>query len=303
MFRGARPGLPAQVQQAQQHGHVERAGQPVEGVQQVRAAQLEAGLHEHLGGADFHLADLGPQQVEQRRRAAVAALGHQVVVAQVFQRRVGQAVQHGLVEPADGEPGQLLVQHVGAHQLAEQRTDVGQPGGQLGRLRQLHLQPHRQGDGRVQLGAELQARVVLGHQFVGVQMGHAGGFVGRRRTAQLAGRGDAPGAAGQPVHRLQARRAVRVRLFGRPVQAALFVMELQRQVALVDQRAGGGGQPRVGGQPQLGAFAQAVALAQPAFGDESAHGRLTVPASWPARPRRGSAPGWGCRTRWRYPWE
>ena len=87
---------------------------------------------------------------------------------------MGTLPQLGVGETNDGLVLERLVQHVAAHHLPENAQDVPQVVHQLlaAALGDLNLIQHHQGLEAVQLAAEMDAGVILGHQHVAEQLGH-----------------------------------------------------------------------------------------------------------------------------------
>ncbi|MPN32426.1 hypothetical protein SDC9_179904 [bioreactor metagenome] len=94
---------------------------------------------------------------------------YQMIVLQITQRLMGKTMQVILVQPNDGLCRQGFIHRIGAHNVAQPRTNIRKPG--LPRLRQFDLQPHRQRDGAVQRGAKAQTRIAFGDHFVRRQVG------------------------------------------------------------------------------------------------------------------------------------
>lgn len=124
--------------------------------------------NKHLRRGHLRLAHFAAQKIKQRDIAPMAGLRHQVIVTQVTQRLMGQTMQLRLAESGYRLRRQRFLQRIGAHDVAQPRTDIRQP--RLPGLRQFNLQPHRQGDGAVQHRAEGQPRIVFRHQGIGRQM-------------------------------------------------------------------------------------------------------------------------------------
>ena len=93
-------------------------------------------------------------------------------------------MQFILVQPDDRLRRQRFTHGVGAHNIAQARADIRQPG--LPGLRQFDLQPYRQGDGGVEGGAKAQPRIAFGDHFLRRQMGQGVRFFVYRLAAQFA---------------------------------------------------------------------------------------------------------------------